>query len=176
AGYRRQFQTTDSSNEAFGRSLAADFPGARATEVTFSDLSDLEAPVNIAYTFTGAKLLQGTDPFRFLPTLREANLAPRLASRTSRTQDLILGHPYQDNERYTIKLPPGYKAKLPPPIDLQSPFGRFELQARQEGQTVTIAMTLAMTTHRIAATDYAAFRRWLESIDAALATPITAQP
>ena len=175
AGYRRQFQTVESRKEAFGRSLAADFPGARATEITFSDLSDLEAPVKLAYRFTGARLAETTGAtIRFLPSLREANLAPRLASRTNRTQDLIVGYPYQDVERYTVRLPPGYKATLPRNVALKSPFGRFELQMSQRGQEVAVVMTLAVTTHRVAASDYAAFRQWLESVDAALATPITA--
>ena len=70
---------------------------------------------------------------------------------------------------------------LPASRRIDSPFGHFDLQVREEDAAVgpaTIVVTgdLDVERDRVSAAEYPAFRRFLAEVDSAMAERITAAP
>ena len=80
----------------------------------------------------------------------------------------MLGYPWEQDERFEFELPAGWKPeRLPAPRKLETPFGSFEIQAEASGSRVTVQAHLVVSKHRIAKSQYPAFRKFLLDVDAA---------
>ena len=91
------------------------------------------------------------------------------ARLSSRKQDLVLGFPWEQEERLSIVLPDGYAPRrLPEARKIESRFGSFTLAVERQGREVLLSSSLRVVTHRIAQRDYAAFRRFCGEVDGAV--------
>ncbi|HMY59748.1 MAG TPA: DUF3858 domain-containing protein, partial [Pseudomonadota bacterium] len=77
-------------------------------------------------------------------------------------------------DEVTVHLPHRFAVhRLPESRNIESPFGRFQLQIEQHpgknGIAVTAKSELRIDRHRVAASDYPAFRTFLSEVDSALA-------
>jgi hypothetical protein len=95
------------------------------------------------------------------------------ARLSTRQYDLVLGFPWQQDDKVIVSVPQGLSVKrLPEARTVTAPFGHFTLTARQTADTIEVATALEVDRHRIAREDYAAFRRFCAAVDAALAQDV----
>lgn len=173
--WRAHYQSPAERPERYGKAWAQKHPGARVDAVEMPRLDDLERPVEVRAavevpdwaraetTSDGGALV--------MPALgREADMLRSYARLSSRKHDLVLGFPWQQEDRVTVTLPAGMRAvRLPEPRTVQAPFGRFTLTAAQKSGSVEVVAALEVDRHRIAQKDYPAFRRFCADVDAAVA-------
>jgi len=72
----------------------------------------------------------------------------------------------QQTTRLTLDLDVG-AAKVPPPVEITSEFGRFDAQARIDGARLVLEAALSFEVSEVPPEKYAAFRAWLAQVDAA---------
>lgn len=171
---RQQLEAEATRVERVEDLLRERYPGVRVTRVTTGDLTDIEAPARLEYEATVVRVgtRQGDD--LLVAPAPPLDLARRYASRSTRTHDLVVGVPSQVQEARTLRLPSGATATdLPPPVLLESPFGRFELRVEAAGNTLRVHRALTLSRDRVAPADYAAFRAFCQGVDDALARRIT---
>lgn len=94
-------------------------------------------------------------------------LVSRFAEAADRRAPLALAFTRRERLRLAIAgaTPAG---ALPPPADLDSPFGRLSARATASPEGVTLEVDHTVTALTISAADYPAFRAWLARADAAL--------
>ncbi len=167
--WRSHYQTPGERRERFEKAENASHPGAKVTRVDFPSIDDLERPVEVSSELevpTWARPLGGD---LTMPALgREGELARSYARLSERQHDLILGYPWEQEERVRIALPKGYTPKrLPEAKRIETPFGTFALTVERHGQEVDLTTALKVSRHRIKRGEYAAFRRFCLDVDAA---------
>jgi cellulose synthase operon protein C len=92
----------------------------------------------------------------------------QLVALDSRKAPLLLGPPRGEAATLRYRLPPGYRpGALPAAVALDAPFGSFRMRWQPEGDSITVERTLALSTARIEAADYAAFREFVTAVKAA---------
>src|SRR5688572_17003863 len=105
-----------------------------------------------------------------MPALgRDGELLRSYARLSERRHDLVLGYPWEQEERVQIALPRGFSPKrLPEARRIATPFGTFAVTVERRGQSVELTAALTMTRHKIGRADYAAFRKFCLEVDAAV--------
>jgi hypothetical protein len=80
----------------------------------------------------------------------------------------LLGPPRLHEEVWTVRRPPGTEvSSAPRPTKLATPFGQFELAVVHEGLATKVTTRLELSSSRIAASDYRAWRAFCQAVDAA---------
>jgi len=171
---RQQLEAEATRVERVEDLLRDRYPGVRVTRVATGNLADLELPARLEFEATVSRIgtRQGAD--LLLPLAPPLDLARRYASRSNRTHDLIVGIPSTVEESRTVRLPAGATASdLPPAVQLESPFGRFELRVEATGQTLQVRRVLTLSRDRVRPAEYAAFRAFCQGVDEALVRRVT---
>lgn len=105
--------------------------------------------------------------FGFLPFFA------RNAALETREHDLVLLNPFSLTTKAVLKVPEGWRvASLPDSRDVRSPFARFAVSSRAEGDTVTFERTVEASANRIPKDGYAAFRDFVAKANNALTEKI----
>ena len=167
--WREHYQAPGERSERFEKAENASHPGARVLRVEFPSLDDLERPVEVrAELEVPWARRRGAD--LEMPALgHEGQLARAYARLSERTQDLVIGFPWEQEERVTYVLPAGYAPKrLPEPRRIESPFGRFVLAVERSGGEVLVRSVLTVLRHRVTRAEYPAFRRFCLEVDHAV--------
>ncbi|HNN51550.1 MAG TPA: DUF3857 domain-containing protein [Pseudomonadota bacterium] len=177
--FRDHFQNPSSQKERYEKAWNDSFPGSQALSVEVPDVLNLEKPVTLHGELTVPKWgrppsggAAGTLSLR--PIGREPDLLRTHARLSSRRYDLVLGFAWVSQDEVTVHLPHRFAVhRLPESRNIESPFGRFQLQIEQHpgknGIAVTAKSELRIDRHRVAASDYPAFRTFLSEVDSALA-------
>ena len=171
--WRNHYQSAGERRERVEKSENGAHPGARARRVEFPSLEELEQPVRMEAELEVPAWARpvgqaaGSAAALTMPALgREGELSRTYARLSERQHDLVLGFPWQQDERVTITLPEGYAAsRLPAPQNIETPFGHFKLAVEKSGRKVTVTAQLLVRRHRIGATEYPAFRRFCLDVD-----------
>ena len=91
------------------------------------------------------------------------------APLSSRRLDVRLPAQWTEQDDWTVKLPPGAKARNVPAASRGSgPFGSYALDVESTGNAFHVTTTIALSKTRIPASEYPAFRAWCEQVDRAL--------
>ncbi len=165
-GYRSRFQAEGLRRERLERQMRNLFPGLELTQTEFGALDDFNAPVSLRF---GARVPQlavrDGRLLRVAPSvLNELTRSLAPASERRLPLDLSTRTSYEETRR--VRLPAGFRVEdLPQGGTAESPFGRLEMEVRQEGREVRLTTRLNVTQDRIAPSDYGAFRRWVEEAD-----------
>lgn len=89
------------------------------------------------------------------------------ATESSRQTPLFVGYEREQSYSGRIELPDGYSAELRG-VDVEPaevPFGQFRRHSRLEDGVLHIDTAIHLPRQRVAAEDYAAFRRWVRRIE-----------
>jgi hypothetical protein len=79
--------------------------------------------------------------------------------------DILVGSPSRTVTTATVTLPPGWRvATMPEDTQVESPFARYELKRKVDGNVVRFERTLTILAPRIKAEDYQAFRRFVTRV------------
>ena len=111
-----------------------------------------------------------------LEMVREVATDSDYAALARREHDLVLPAPWRYENRVTYRLSRELEfGDMPEDVELGGPFGRFvmryELRGEQEGEparkTLTVHKVVEISTHRVKAGEYAAFRTFVNRADRA---------
>ena len=136
-------------------------PGATAEAVEIDGLGG-EGPLSLRYRFgrdADARL-----DLRLLP----AELASRFATLPERRTDLVVGMNDVVTLTVRVQYPPGRApAVLPAPVTLAHSGARYSRTARRDGDAVVLERELTLRPYVVKPSEYEAFRRFVEGVDAA---------
>ncbi|HEX2569865.1 MAG TPA: DUF3857 domain-containing protein [Polyangia bacterium] len=167
--WREHYQSPGERSERFEKAENASHPGARVVRVEFPSLDDLERPVEVRAELEVPWARRRGGDLEMLALGHEGQLARAYARLSERTQDLVIGFPWEQEERVTYVLPAGYGPKrLPEARRIESPFGRFVLEVERVGREVQVRSALTMLRHRVTRAEYPAFRRFCLDVDRAM--------
>jgi hypothetical protein len=81
------------------------------------------------------------------------------------------------DETFTLKLPPGSRV-ISTPVNTEhtTPFGSLTIAVQREEDQVTVHSRLAVRAPRIRPAQYAAWRKFCETVDRALSVPLIVEP
>lgn len=174
AGLRSRFEAPATRAERVEDDLRDFYPGTHVTRVTVGDLDDLEIPARVEYTASvpAFGVLQGGA--MSVRLVNPVNLTRRYAPRSTRTADVIVGVPSRYDETREVRLPPGASVTdLPPAVELDGPFGRFEYHVENHQNSLQIRRVLTLLRDRVTPAQYPAWRQFCQSVDQALERRVT---
>ncbi len=164
---RRRYQDKDKQLEMLERDLSGSFPGTRLTSVKVSPLDDLSTPVTISFEGTIGQLFKpdGKNRLSARTWLGKLNLSNMYASLPSRTLPLEIDYPWTQTYAVTYVLPPGESASAPAEQKVEGPFGSAGRQVKEEGNRLTVTVTVTLGVSRVQPSDYDAFRAFCQQVD-----------
>jgi cellulose synthase operon protein C len=144
-------------------------------EMTLNDTTLLDNDVEVGFKMSVprySEVLPG-GALRFLPFGTGRTYQQAYATQVKRQFDLVMQGPWMNQFTVRYTLPAGYTvAELPPTLEEQQSWGRVRLTYRQEGDKLIAEGEVAMTSARVPADDYTAFRNFLGRVDQAFARKV----
>ncbi|WP_224242325.1 DUF3857 and transglutaminase domain-containing protein [Hyalangium gracile] len=168
--YRRAYRTASSRKSTFERAWAQSFPGLTVNEVKLNDTTVLDNDVEVDFHMSIPRYSEvlPNGALRFLPFGTGRTYQQAYATLVERRFDLVMQGPWMNTFTLRYTLPPGYTvAELPPTMEEKHPWGRVRLAYRQEGTQLIAEGEVAMTSARVKADEYTAFRNFLGRVDQA---------
>lgn len=164
---RRRYQDPEKQREQLEKDLSGSFPGTHLTAVKFGPLADLSTPVTIQYEGVFGQMFRpdGKDRLTAPIWLGRLNLSSQYASLQVRTLPLVVDYPWR--QRYTVAytLPPGAVAAPTSDLAVDGPFGGATRTVKQDGQRITVGVTVTLAVRRVEPSDYEAFRTFCQQVD-----------
>jgi tetratricopeptide (TPR) repeat protein len=166
--YRRAYRTVATRKSTFERAWAQSFPGLTVNEVKLNDTTVLDNDVDLDFQMTiprYSEVLPG-GVLRFLPFGTGRTYQQAYATLVERRFDLVMQGPWMNKFTLIYTLPPGYTvAEVPPPLQEKHSWGHVSLTYRMEGGKLIADGEVLMSSPRIKAEDYTAFRTFLGRVD-----------
>jgi len=168
--YRTTLEDPERRDEVFGKQLASTFSGAELVSATYSDMSELEQPVTITFTFEGGDMLRGEGARQYLyPMGEQKNLLGAYAKQATRNQDLMVRVPFANQTTMRYALPDDRAfGKKPEGKRIESEFGSLTIDYQREDDALVARVRYSIDVQRIEVEQYPAFREFLSEVDAAL--------
>ena len=168
AYYRSAFQEEAKRRETLEKQWRSSVPNAKVTQVSFSDLKDLEQDVSYTYSAEVPDLLtdepDGSVSFKAL--LAPHELTTTYAALAQREHDLFLRFPYTSSKTMRFVLPEGAAVlDLPERFELTSEPLDCTITYTEEPGAVVVQCELAMKAVRVPVEQYAAFRETCRAVD-----------
>jgi len=163
---RANFEAEGTREERLRTQLRGAFPGIELTSQTMTNLGDREAMPSIEWNGHVPRLAQADgEGLRVAPSAI-TDLVRMLAPTPTRTFALELGGLTTYVEHRTFVVPAGLRiGTLPEGGEAASPFGRVSIRFESSGDRVTSHVELVLSTDRVAAGDFAAYRAWVDAAD-----------
>jgi tetratricopeptide (TPR) repeat protein len=166
--YRRAYRTVATRKSTFERAWAQSFPGLTVNEVKLNDTTVLDNDVDLDFQMTiprYSEVLPG-GVLRFLPFGTGRTYQQAYATLVERRFDLVMQGPWMNKFTLIYTLPSGYTvAEVPPPLQEKHSWGHVSLTYRMEGGKLIADGEVLMSSPRIKADDYTAFRTFLGRVD-----------
>jgi hypothetical protein len=166
ASYREYYEAAGTRKERLERSLSALYPGLTLESQRFETLDDLEQPIRYDYRIAVPKFATWDgDELRLAPSVL-GDLVQEYARLPKRMHTLDLAGRRVYVEQRLIQLPPSlHAAVLPLGGEATSPFGRLKLEFSTQDGSINVRTELRISQDRIAPSEYAEWRRWVEAAD-----------
>ncbi|MFO0610983.1 MAG: DUF3857 domain-containing protein [Polyangiaceae bacterium] len=149
--------------------------GANALVVGGTD--DVEKPVAISLKGKASTFARVEGAKLSVPIGPQLNLTSSLAALSSRTLPVVIGAQKVTTEERVIHIPSGMKVETTPTAQkVETPFGKVVVAVESAPGKVTITTTVTLSQARIEPSDYAAFRAFCESGDAAMGQRLVLAP
>jgi tetratricopeptide (TPR) repeat protein len=168
--FRRGYRSESGRRAVLERTFARTFPGLRVESVETSDLSRIEDDVTVRFRLAVPRLARPDNGgLSFAPFGQGQSWMENWAPLSERRHDLVLPSAFENRFALRWELPAGMApASLPAPERRESPFGSWTVSLRMEGNVLVADGSLRVTSRRIPAADYPAFREFLSGVDRAL--------
>ena len=159
---------SDQRKQAVESMLGRGLHGVALDRLSAEHESDVGGPATLVYSLH-AQLARKDGEQLFAPaTLLPSRLVRRWASKAERTTALLVDAPEDSSLRAAIALPPALHLRdKPAAVALDTPFGSFHWNAREEGGKLVLEESLRMPQQRIAPAQYAAFVAFAKAVDEA---------
>jgi transglutaminase-like putative cysteine protease len=176
--YRRAYEAEREQRATFEEAWGRTFPGLKVETVSLSDLSRLEDDVSMRFALSVSRYAIKDGPaLAFDPFGTAHGYVESYAPLSRRRFDLVIADPWENLFTYRYELPSGFAVvELPPAATLESPFGSFTIRYQEEAGRVTATGRIAFQVGRVSASEYPAFRAFLEKLDAAMARRVRVAP
>lgn len=167
---RQEMQEAERRREQVEQHLNQILPGAEVSELEFSNLSDIEAPVEYRYRVRAPRYGQVEGQTLILPaTLFQHRISDSYASLAERKTALVIEHAWTTNNRVEYELPPGLRiALLPEDVEIDSEYLRLEQKLIRTERGFVTDDTVTFKKKRVPPDAYPDFRRAALEIDRAL--------
>ncbi len=167
--FRRGYRSESGRRAALERAFARTFPGLRVESVETSDLSSIEDDVTVRFRLAVPRLARPDGGgLSFAPFGQGQSWMESWAPLSERQHDLVLPSAFENRFALRWELPAGMApAGLPAPERREGPFGSWTVSLRVEGNVLVADGSLRVTSRRISAADYPAFREFLAGADRA---------
>ncbi len=135
--------------------------GGKTSKSEFGRADDFTAPMKVTYDYT-RKPYGDWDNYRILPLFPAIGLpaAPEEAPENA----LKLGAPRTDTAITKIKLPPGFRADLPDPIHVNTPFATFDQTYEVVDQTLTVRRTVVVRQSKLPVADWQQYQKFTKDV------------
>jgi tetratricopeptide (TPR) repeat protein/transglutaminase-like putative cysteine protease len=176
-GWRSSYQAEGTRLDRFERAMRNTFAGIEVDTVEMTGLTDYEVPVTAHYRASVPQLSERDADGLRVPLTVMGDLLRLLARTETREHAFDLGATTRYVEDRTIRIPAGHDvAALPEGGRLESPFGVFALTVTREARSVSVHSELTLARDRVEASEYAAFRAFVQRADAILRQRLTLAP
>jgi transglutaminase-like putative cysteine protease/tetratricopeptide (TPR) repeat protein len=175
--WRAHYQTPGERHERYAKVWSGRQAGARLETVEMAGVEDRNQPVVVRARAFVPHLAQPNQRGEFhLPSSsRETDLTQTYARLGARRWPLVLGFPWQHEEKLDYRLPDGFRLlRVPTARKLTCAFGSFDLEVNvsSDGRSIKVRSLLSVERDRIAAGEYGDFRAFLRDVDNLLGEPI----
>jgi cellulose synthase operon protein C len=176
--YRRSYQTVATRKATLEQAWSQTFPGLSVERVQAVGLSKLDQDVTLDFQMHVPRYAEvSPDGLRFFPFGTARKYLQGYAPLAERSRDLVLDGPSVSRFRFRYQLPHGYVVEgLPDALATDTPFGHARVGCRAEAEALECTGEVAVSTARVSAKDYAAFRAFLTNVDQAFARKVLARP
>ncbi|MEW5763984.1 MAG: DUF3857 domain-containing protein [Acidobacteriota bacterium] len=178
AWIRSRYEDPGTLREVLERDLSGTFPGSRLTAAESSDMRSLTSPLRIKMVgrFGQAARPDGAGIVSLPLWMGRLDLSSRLATLERRSLPLQLDHGWHQTYDVTYALPGGAEAIPPPPVRLETAFGKVERTITREAEGVRVVTTVAVAAERIEPQDYPAFRDFCQQVDRVIPERLRVRP
>jgi transglutaminase-like putative cysteine protease/tetratricopeptide (TPR) repeat protein len=167
--WRVRYHADSLRKQRLQEDLASDLPGAAVQSVEAADLDNVEVPVQLHAKAKVGSFGRRDRDMLSVPIGPHEHMVRDYALLSQRKLDVRIPAQTIHATEYVIKPPPGAKiVAMPGATTSTTPFGSFEVTVEPLSGGVRVKTTITITKTRIAAAEYPAFRKWCESVDAAL--------
>jgi tetratricopeptide (TPR) repeat protein len=171
---RQALQDPERRDETFEKQLTNRFSGAELKEASYTNLTELEKPTKIEFTFTGGRIERssGGQPY-VVPFAAPRDFLQTWASQPERSQDRKISYPRKGVA--TLRLDPGEGrrfASIPEPVSYENDFASASLDFRRDGRALVVDISYAIKTQRVPVEQYSAFRNIMSDITSAFSQTI----
>ncbi len=152
--------------ELVERSLGALCPGAKLEKLNFSDLSDLDVPVEQSYTFySNTYLKRLEDGYSFYPSILERFTSGEEVAKPKRRYPIVKYLPYETMDIVKYKLPDGLTwDKIPEDVYIDTPFGLYSLTFELKNGILIFSRTYILKVTRIETEEYEEYKEFIEAV------------
>lgn len=175
ANLRANYQREGDRKRMLEREWADFFPGAKVSDITASDLADINAVASLRFTveLPGAVTIKdGEHSFRLALDPRQWGKT-QYAAQTARKTAMLLPPPYTRSSTWIFTLPAGTKTgALPKTLDIRTANTALHVSAVVEDGKLVVRRSYSMLGGTVAGADYPAWRRALLDFDAAEAVTV----
>jgi tetratricopeptide (TPR) repeat protein len=174
---RRSYETGATRQAIFEQQWAQSFPGVKATELKVSDPKALEVPATVNFSMAMPRYAEAQpQSLRFYPFGASRTYTQAMAPLAERRFDAVFSSVFESRLQYTYALPAGWGvAELPADTVERSAFGSLTITVRRAGEKLVVDGTLVMSSARISAKEYPAFRAWLMRVDQAFSRKLVVE-
>ncbi|MGO8968594.1 MAG: DUF3857 domain-containing protein [Myxococcaceae bacterium] len=176
--YRRSYQTLATRRTNLERAWSHAFPGLSVGAVSADGLSQLDRDVTLDFKMHVPRYAEvSAAGLRFRPFPGASGYLQGLAPLAERTRDLLLDGPTVSRFHFLYQLPRGYVVdELPDAVTTETPFGHAQFGCHAEAEALDCSGEVAVTTARVSAKDYPAFRAFLAGVDQVFARKVLVRP
>jgi len=153
-------------SEAIQNSLSSSCPGSVLEEFSFSDLADLDVPVEQKYKFRAPHYAKKIgNKLQFKPSIIERVESTSIVAKEERRYPMNFYNQYCTQNIVEITIPEGYKIeRIPDNIDLILPLGSYRVEYVVKDNTIRYERYYKFNTFEISKEDYPSFKEFIERI------------
>jgi tetratricopeptide (TPR) repeat protein len=176
--YRRAYEAAATRKATFEQGWAQTFPGLRVARVAVNDVGRLDEAVQVGFEMEIPRYAEATSGgLRFHPFGAGRTYTQAFAPLAERQHDLLMNAPWSSSFAFRYTLPAGYQVReMPPEVNETTPFGSLRMAHRMERGKLVSEGELVISTARVSAKDYPAFRAFLGRVDQAFARKVVVAP
>ncbi len=152
--------------ELIQNSLSSSCPGSVLEEFSFSDLADLNVPVEQRYKFRVPSYARKVgEKLHLKPSIIERVESTSIVAKEERRFPMYFYSQYCTQNIIEITIPEGYKVeRIPDDIDLVLPFGSYRVKYSIEEDLIKYERYYKFNTFEISKEEYSSFKEFIERI------------
>lgn len=168
AYYRSLFKDLGETKkkELIQNSLGSSCPGSILEEFSFSDLADLNIPVEQKYKFRVPNYAKKIgEKLNFKPSIIERVESTSMVATEERRFPMYFYNQYCTQNVIEINIPEGFKVeRIPHDVNLVFPFGSYRVRYSREDSIIKYERYYQFNTFEISPEEYPSFKEFIEQI------------